>query len=213
MSQLSKSLERRIQQLTASIEAQQSELVAYERVLQMELMKEGAPAEIAVVEWEVPLEIMAEAESEPDEVIILDEAPETETSEVPVSGNKTAMVEQIVKSYGGSGATPKDVDAYFTSRNIERSKNLVYNTLSYLVAHKRLERRDGRYFVTGAPMARKTRGPAKKKAAAAPVKTKRTLSPEGLKRIKEALKKRWAMKRAAEAASGKVATKKATKKK
>jgi hypothetical protein len=211
MSQLSDSLERRIQQLAASIEAQKAELIAYERVLQMELMKEGASAEITVVEWEVPLEIMAEAEREG--VIVLSEEPAAVTSEAPVTGNKTALVEQIVTSRGSAGASPKDVDAYFTSRHIERSKNLVYNTLSYLVAHKRLERRDGKYFVAGNAVASKKRGPAKKKASAEPAKKKRTLSPEGLKRIQDALKKRWALKKAADTTSGKPATKKATKKK
>jgi hypothetical protein len=101
-----------------------------------------------------------------------------------------------VKSFGSKGATPKDVDAFFAEKNIKRSKNLVYNTLSYLVTRKSLVRRDGKYFLPGT-----TPAPAKKTAA--PVKTKRKLSPEGLKRIREALKKRWADKRAADAAAAK----------
>jgi hypothetical protein len=210
MSQLLQSLEKRIQELIASIEVQRAELAAYERVLGMELTRESAPVEVAVVEWEVPLEISAEVE--PEEASAPAAIPAAEASDAPISGNKTSMVEQIVKSYGNAGATPKDVDAYFTSRKVERSKNLVYNTLSYLVAHKRLERRDGKYFVTDIPVVRKKRGPAKKKTAA-PTKVKRKLSPEGLKRIREALKKRWALKRAGDAAPGRAATKKAAKKK
>jgi len=55
-----------------------------------------------------------------------------------------------------------------------------------------------------APTAKKTAGRLKKAAAAAPVATKpakkkRNLSPEGRKRIAEAVKKRWAAKKAAAA--------------
>jgi hypothetical protein len=60
---------------------------------------------------------------------------------------------------------------------------MVYNVLSTLAASKKLDRRDGRYFV----IAEKTLTPVKRK-----------ISPEGLQRIKDALKKRWAAKRAAD---------------
>ncbi len=55
-----------------------------------------------------------------------------------------------------------------------------------------------------APAAKKTAGRLKKIVAAAPVapkpaKKKRNLSPEGRKRIVEAVKKRWAAKKAAAA--------------
>jgi len=39
-----------------------------------------------------------------------------------------------------------DVDQIFSARKIKRGKNLIYNTLSYLVAQKKLQRRDGPYF-------------------------------------------------------------------
>ena len=45
MSQLTKSLQTRIEELTASLEAQTAELAAYHRVLHLELAKEGTPAE------------------------------------------------------------------------------------------------------------------------------------------------------------------------
>jgi hypothetical protein len=189
MSQLSKSLEKRIQELTASIESQKTELAAYERVLHMELSKEEEPVETPEVAPEITAALSAHAKAEPAVA---------KASGVAYSGNKTALVADIVKSFGSKGATPKDVDAFFAEKNIKRSKNLVYNTLSYLVTRKSLVRRDGKYFLPGT-----TPAAAKKTAAAAPVKTKRKLSPEGLKRIKEALKKRWADKRAADAAAAK----------
>jgi len=200
MSQLSKSLEKRIQELTSSIESQKTELAAYQRVLHMELAKESAPSESVNVAPEIALAMSTEKAEAP-----VTEAPAPKVAEVAYAGNKTALVSDIVKSFGSAGATPKDVDAFFNAKNIKRSTNLVYNTLSYLVTRKRLVRRDGKYFLPGATPAPATKkAPAKKKAAApAKTPTKRRLSPEGLKRIKEALKKRWADKRAAEAAATK----------
>ena len=193
MSQLSKSLEKRIQDLTKSIESQKIELAAYERVLHIELSKENAPTETVSIVPEVA-------------------APDAKVPEINYGGNKTTLVTEIVQSFGSSGATPKDVDAFFTARNIERSKNLIYNTLSYLVAQKKLHRRDGKYSVVAGNSAPAKKTAALKKLAAAP--TKRRLSPEGLKRIREALKKRWAAKRAADGASETPAvTKTAVKKK
>ena len=219
MSQLTKSLEKRIQELTASIDAQKTELAAYERVLHMEVSKGSAPAEPVPAAEEASsvashITEKASVSSEPEE-----EAPAPKPATVAFTGNKTAMVAEIVKSYGKAGANPKDVDAYFTAKNISRSKNLIYNTLSYLVSHGKLERREGKYFALSgaAPQAaRKTGVPATKKtvtktAAAPATTTKRRLSPEGLKRIKEALKKRWAAKRAE--AESKAPTKTAAKKK
>jgi hypothetical protein len=200
MSQLSKSLEKRIQELTASIESQKTELAAYERVLDMENSKENdAEGSSSIVHQPVTV-VSRQGHAE-------HAGPAKKASELEYTGNKTTLVAEIVKSYGSAGATPKDVDAFFTAKDIERSKNLIYNTLSYLVAQKKLHRRDGKYFVVGGAMPAKKSGAAKKTAAP----TKRRLSPEGLKRIKEALKKRWAAKRAAEAAAGKP-SKKATKK-
>jgi len=210
MSQLTKSLEKRIQELTSLIESQKTELAAYQHVLHMELSKEGAPAKPVTIAPELALALStATAEArEPEAPSVEASEAEAPASEVAYTGNKTALVSDIVKSYGRAGATPKDVEAFFAAKNIKRSTNLIYNTLSYLVARDRLVRRDGKYFLPGttpAP-AKKKMAPAKKKAAA-PVKTpakspaKRKLSPEGLKRIKEALKKRWADKRAADAAA------------
>jgi hypothetical protein len=205
MSQLSKSLEKRIQELTASIESQKIEIAAYERVLQMELSKEDAPAETVTVAPEITLAVADPKKAPVAE--IKPKAPVTKVAEVAYAGNKTALVADIVKSFGSAGATPKDVDAFFTAKKIARSSNLVYNTLSYLVAHGKLARSDGRYFLAGgAPAPAKKTAPAKKKSAVAKktgAPTKRRLSPEGLKRIKEALKKRWADKKAADAAAAK----------
>lgn len=213
MSPLSKSLEKRIQELTASIEAQKTELAAYERVLHMEVSKGSAPVETSDAP-EAPVEASSrittkkkratkKTANKPAEAAVQNASAETPAeapaglSNVPFTGNKTTLVAEIVKSYGSQGATPKDVDAFFTSRKVERSKNLIYNTLSYLVAQKKLQRRDGRYFMAGT---KASTAPAKKIPATATKKapTKRRLSPEGLRRIKEALKKRWAAKRAAE---------------
>jgi len=208
MSQFTKSLEKRIQELTTSIDAQKTELAAYERVLHMEVSKGSAPAEITSVAEEAPSEASHQTPTAPVESKPKAEPAPTKASNVPYAGNKTSMVAEIVKSYGSAGATPKDVDAFFTSKNIERSKNLIYNTLSYLVARNKLVRRDGKYFpIGGGP------SPAKRTPAPAAAPTKRRLSPEGLKRIKDALKKRWAAKRAAEAAAGKPPTTKAATKK
>jgi F0F1-type ATP synthase delta subunit len=206
MSQLTKSLELRIRELTKSIEADKGRLAAYEHVLQMELAGEkveAAPAaEIPAPVHVAPAPVAAPAvEVAPAAPVV--EAPAAPAAEVTPTTNKTALVASIVKSYGSTGASPKDVDSYFTAHSIERSKNLVYNTLSYLVAQKKLQRRNGVYFAIDSV-------PAKGKKVAA-VKKTRTLSPEGLKRIKDALKKRWAAKRAADKASG-AATKKAAKK-
>jgi hypothetical protein len=207
MSQLSKSLEKRIQELTASIDAQKTELAAYQRVLHLEISKGTAPSETEPVAEEAP-SAAPHDESETESAMS-----SMEVSDVSFKGNKTTLVADIVKTYGSSGATPKEVDAFFTSKNIPRSKNLVYNTLSYLVTRKKLIRRAGKYFAAAGPFpARKKRGP--KKAAAKKVvakAAKRKFSPEGLKRIQDALKKRWADKRAAAAAAG--TTKKASKKK
>jgi hypothetical protein len=198
MSQLSKSLEKRIQELRVSIQAQTTELAAYERVLGLEVAKENAPPDSST---EAALAVKNHLKAALAESAL--KGPLGKAADVSYTGNKTSLIAGIVKSYGSTGATPKDVDAFFSAKGIERSKNLIYNTLSYLVAQKKLSRRDGKYYMLGGVT------PSKKKAAAPAVApTKRRLSPEGLKRIKEALKKRWADKRAAEAATSKAAAKK-----
>ena len=219
MSQLSKSLEKRIQELTASIDAQKTELAAYQRVLHMEMTKSGAP--VASAAHEAPEEALPPIPATPAEAMEEESAPPAPAAATPSSvqykGNKTNMVAEIVGSYGIEGATPKEVDAIFTAQNVPKSKNLIYNTLSYLVAHNRLVRREGKYYLASGPFPAKRRGPkpGKKKAAKTAAPSKRRLSPEGLERIREALKKRWADKKAAaEAAVGKRAgTKTAAKKK
>jgi hypothetical protein len=172
MSQFIKSLKTRIQELHTSIEAQKTELAAYQQLLQIEVAKTITPTstQSAAV------------------------APAAETAPIAFTGNKTTLVADIVRSLGTSGASPKEVDKFFSARKIKRSKNLIYNTLSYLVSQKKLERRDGRYFGVA-----HTPGPQKVATSA----TKRRLSPAGLKRIREAVKKRWAAKRAADKAAAK----------
>jgi len=183
MSQLTKSLTTRIQELTASVAAQTSELAAYQRLLQIELAKERGSTQPSA------------GETGPQKQLVsTPSAPPVALASVTFTGNKTALVADIVRSLGKAGAAPKDVEKVFTDRKIKRSKNLIYNTLSYLVAQKKLQRRDGRYF--GVMIA-----PASPTAGAAP--TKRRISPEGIKRIREAVKKRWAAKRAAERAAAK----------
>jgi|GEM_PF-4593650 len=218
MSQFTKSLEKRIQELTESIDAQKTELTAYERVLHMELSKGSVPAETISDAEEAPSEASHPIPATKKKSAPAKAAPAV-TADAPAKANKTSMVADVVKSFGTEGATPKDVDAYFTAKNIERSKNLVYNTLSYLVARNKLTRRDGKYFAEagGSTPAKKKPGRkpgvATKTAATKKTTTKRRLSPEGLQRIKDALKKRWAAKRAAEESGAKPTTKSATKKK
>ncbi len=183
MSQLSTSLRTRIQELTASVEAQTSELGAYQRLLAIELAKESGPTEPSVA-----------GTSPQKQQVSTPSAPPTELTSIAFTGNKTTLVADIVRSLGKAGASPKDVEKVFNDRRIKRSKNLIYNTLSYLVAQKKLQRRDGRYFGV-------TIAPASPAAGVAP--TKRRISPEGIKRIREAVQKRWAAKRAAERAAAK----------
>jgi hypothetical protein len=187
--QFKKTLETRIQELTTAIEAQTTELAAYEKVLQIELAKDSTPTE----------KTPSEVESKPAPVSLEPAAPEvapaSELAGIKFTGNKTTLVADIVKSYGKAGAVPKDVEKIFTDRKIERSKNLVYNTLSYLVGQKKLRRHNGRYFGVSTAAATPTNN------GAAP--TKRRISPAGIKRIKEAMKKRWAAKKAADRAAAK----------
>jgi hypothetical protein len=180
MSQLTKSIKTRIQELTTSIEAQRTELAAYERILEIESAKVNTPV----------VETKSQTKPAPTPA-----APPVEHSQIAFTGNKTTLVADIVKSFGSAGVSPKDVDKFFTARKIKRSKNLIYNTLSYLVSQKKLQRKDGRYFALA--------GGAVPQTAAAAAPKKRRLSPAGLKRIREAVKKRWAAKRAADRAAAK----------
>jgi hypothetical protein len=183
MSQFVKFIRTRIQELTASVEAQTTEVAVYERVLQIETAKTSTPTEESPSESRLPASPVLSAGTAA-----------VELESIAFTGNKTALVGDIVKSYGDSGALPKDVDSAFTARKIKRSKNFIYNTLAYLVTQKKLHRQDGRYFaVLTAPVAQ-NQGVSR---------TKRKLSPEGLKRIREGVKKRWAAKRAADRAAAK----------
>jgi hypothetical protein len=171
MSTIIEPMQKRIREITDSIDAQKTELTAYERVLRIELARETASANGSTSPQAI----------EPELIVSLSATNGLVQADVSVT-NKTAMVAEIVKSYGDAGATAKDVDTALTSRSIVRSKNMVYTALSYLLARKKLRRRDGRYY----PIEAKAGKP-----------TKHRISPEGLQRIKDATQKRWAVKRAA----------------
>lgn len=105
----------------------------------------------------------------------------SETTVTPeFGGNKTDFVRSVVEAQGPSGATPRDIDQAFTTRRIDRSRNLIYNALSALVKQKKLKKKGDRYFLgsTGSNVK--------------PVLPKKRISAEGLKRIIEANKRRWA---------------------
>jgi hypothetical protein len=204
MSSLTKSLEKRIQELTTSIEAQKHELAAYEKVLAAEAGKTEAPSEAP------PATAAAHAahHAAPKEEHAADlptSAATPDLSALEFTGNKTNLVAAIVEHFGSAGATPKEVDSVFTERKVSRSKNLIYNTLSYLVAQKKLVRREGRYFVTSGGKSftpKKAGRPAKApKPAKAAAPVKRRISAEGIRRIREANQKRWAAKKAADQAA------------
>jgi hypothetical protein len=202
MPSLTKSLERRIQELKASIESQRAEMAAYERVLEIELAHaqrshqadtvesaDGAQGKITPTEGQLPT---GEASAGNARIA---EASGTETAPV-FSGSKTDFVAAIVKARGISGATPKEVSDIFSARGIARSKNLIYNALSLLVQQRKLEKKDGRYFSVSADSREKPVAPRKWK-----------ISAEGLKRIREANKKRWAREKAARKTRGRSAAK------
>jgi hypothetical protein len=177
MSQLTKSLRTRIEELTASIEAQTTELAAYKEVLQIEIAKETTPTEAR----------QKESPAKPGPVSAHDK-PGADLTNIAFTGNKTAFVVAIVKAHGAAGATPKEIREVFTSRKIPLSENLIYTTLSALAKDKKLRRRDGRYFEAGSATVPKSGG-------AAPAKKK--MSPAAIKKIREGVKKYWAAKRAA----------------
>jgi hypothetical protein len=175
MSPISKSLEHRIQELKTSIDAQQTELSAYEKVLELELAKGNVLPETKQVK---PVESAQ---------------PSAGIAELQVTGSKTDFITAILRAKGAEGATPKEIDDIFSARSIERSKNLIYNALSFLVKQKRLTRRDGRYYALSSGAPQKSAAVTKGTKG-----TKRRISPEGLRNIIEATKRRWAAKRAAQ---------------
>jgi hypothetical protein len=202
MASLTKSLEKRIQELKSSIESQRAELAAYERVLEIELAQvgrsqpadtvetaDGAQGKITPMDGQFPTDEASAGNAG------IARASETETAPV-FSGSKTDFVAAIVKARGISGATPKEVSEVFSARRIPRSKNLIYNALSFLVKQRKLEKKDGRYFSVPADSREKPVAPRKWK-----------ISAEGLKRIREANKKRWAKVKAARNARARSAAK------
>jgi hypothetical protein len=108
------------------------------------------------------------------------------------TGNKIDFVRAVVEARGPSGAMPRDIDEAFTTRRIDRSKNLIYNSLSALVKQKKLKKKGDRYLSASIDSNVKS------------VLPKKRISPEGLKRIIEANKRRWAGKKAAQ--DGRAAT-------
>jgi hypothetical protein len=111
----------------------------------------------------------------------------SETAAAPeFTGNKTDFVRAVVEAGGPSGVTPRDIDEAFATRKIDRSKNLIYNALSALVKQKKLKKKGDRYLSASIDSNVKS------------VLPKKRISAEGLKRIIEANKKRWAGKKAAQ---------------
>jgi hypothetical protein len=172
MPPLTKSLQKRIQELKSSIESQMTELAAYEKVLEIESRQTEATETIATPAREV--------EPAP--------APITETETTPeFKGSKIGMVATILKARGASGATPKEVDEIFSAQGIARSKNLIYNALSFLLKQRKLKKNAGRYFFISADSTQEPASPKKQR-----------ISDEGLRRIRAANKKRWAKERASQ---------------
>jgi hypothetical protein len=203
MPSLTKTLQKRIQELRSSIESQQAELAAYEKVLELELANPGQSHQTEVPDSADTDEGIAHPTKPqvPTRVAAVTEAADATTVEtgadLEFTGSKGNFVAAIVKAHGTSGVTPKDVEHIFSARRIKRSKNLIYNALSTLVKQKKLERKEGRYFFLSADSSRKGVAPKKRKFSA-----------EGLERIREASKKRWARERAAQGARAKSAPKK-----
>jgi hypothetical protein len=200
MSSLTKSLQERIEELRLSIESQKAELVAYEKVLEVEVGREDPSADRQRITQQTD---ESQLEQRPATVIELagdegamrlptsgraagrnGEVEGSEAAAIPeFTGNKTEFVRAVVQARGSLGTTPKEIDQVFKARQIERSRNLIYNALDILLKQKKLKRENGRYFPPPADAQRKP---------------KSRISAEGLKRIREANKKRWARERAAQ---------------
>jgi len=177
MSTLSKSLEKRVQELRTSIEAQKIELAAYERVLELE-SKGGAPAEVGAAADSLAVPAMASSNAH----------------DLEFSGSRSDFVASILKNRAGAGATPQEIAKVFAMRKIPISKNLIYNVVSLLFKQKKIKKSGGRYYYA-------VRGAAASAPASAPAAApkKRRISEEGMRRIIAATKKRWAAARAAKA--------------
>jgi hypothetical protein len=107
------------------------------------------------------------------------------------NGNKTDFVRAVVEARGSSGATPTEVNEAFAIRGISKNNNLVYNSLSALTKKRKLKKNGQRYFVVSSGSNAKSVPPNKR------------ISPEGLKRIIEANKRRWAKHKVVQATAGK----------
>jgi len=194
MSFLTKSLEKRIQELRASIEAQSTELAAYEQVLALESGKpaEGAAALVPAAAPAAPVTSHMPASS-------------TSSSDSPITvefnGSRSDFVGAVLKQRDSAGVAPSEISAAFAARKVSVSKNLVYNVLSLLFKQKRVRKSAGRYFLVAAKAPAKAleKAPAKAAAPAPATKKKRRISEEGMRRIIAATKKRWALVRAAKA--------------
>jgi hypothetical protein len=130
------------------------------------------------------------------------------------TGNKTEFIRLLVEAREPLGVVPKEVSEVFTARHIDRSENLIYNALSTLVKQKKLKKKGDRYFAAASAgsHAKVAASPKVASDAKATAPKKKRISPEGLKRIVEANKKRWARERAArktKPAAKKVSLKKA----
>lgn len=101
------------------------------------------------------------------------------------NGNKRDFVRAIVRARGSSGVIPREVNEAFAVRGISKSKNFVYNSLNALTKQGDLKKKGNRYMSASVDSGQK-RGLAKNR-----------LSPQGIKRIREANKKRWAKRKAA----------------
>lgn len=195
MSSLTRSLQKRIQELKSSIESQKAELAAYERVLEIELTNSGQAQQLGMTEIAETTQRTAtavERQSPTDERAAGQTGitRESGTDRGPeFTGNKTDFVAAIVRARGPSGAAPKEVGDVFAARGISRSRNLIYNALSLLVKQNKLQKNGGRYFSGSSDSSQKLSGPKKWK-----------ISAKGLQRIREANKRRWAKKKAAQTA-------------
>ena len=202
MPSLTKSLEKRIQELKSAIEVQKAELAAYKRVLEIEVANAGQSKQAEGVETAVAAQgkvSLSNRRVPTNETAAGNSgvAQGSGTEAAPVfSRSKTDFVAAIVKARGISGATPKEVSDAFSARRIPRSKNLIYNALSLLVKQRKLEKKDGRYFSVSADSREQHVAPRKRK-----------ISAEGLKRIREANKNRWAKEKAARNARARSAAK------
>ena len=197
MSFLTKSLEKRIEELRASIEAQSTELTAYEQVLGLE---SGKPAEGAAA--------FVPAVVAPEPAVVSHTPAPSASSGSPITvafnGSRSNFVSAVLQQRGSAGVTPSEISAAFAARKVAVSKNLVYNVLSVMFKRKLARKSGGRYFPLAGKAPAKTaqKAPAKAvkkapaKAAPAPATKKRQISEEGMRRIIAATKKRWARVRA-----------------